>query len=502
MTLVMPNPLLPGFHPDPSVVQVGEDYYLATSSFEYLPGIPLHHSRDLVHWTPIGHVVTRPGQLQMHGVFTGGGAWAPTIRWHDGVFHLVVADAGGRGMLLFTATDPAGPWSDGLPLTGIPGIDPDIAWDEQGTCFVTFSGLILEGPDLGTHLGIQQVRMDLSTGSALEAPRSVWSGTGLIFPEAPHLYRIGSYWYLMIAEGGTERGHAISIARSANPDGPFEGCPANPLLSARSTARPVQNTGHGDLVQAPDGSWHAVLLGMRVKGQTRSFAALGRETYSTSVEWVDDWPVFAPVELNDVISAPTFSDSFADAELGPDWVTVRRVATDIASWGAGALVLKGDGRGMDHPAPTFVGRRQSRLDARITATLSGRNGVGGLTIRYDEQTHYDLEVDGDRVVARACIPTMSVEHVAVLPAGSGGPGGPLTLVAEMREPERSFATGMTCDLIHLGVETADGTCIEVGVFDGRYLAAEVVCSFTGRVAGMYCVSGELSFSSYGETGLS
>ena len=230
--LRLPNPLVAGFHPDPSVVQVGADYYLATSSFEYLPGIPIHRSRDLVHWTLIGHVVTRLGQLQMTGVPTGGGAWAPTIRWRDGVFHVVVADAMGRGMLLFTATDPAGEWSDGLSLKGIPGIDPDLAWDDEGTCLITFSGLILSGPETGTHLGIQQARIDLATGVALEEPRSMWSGTGLIFPEAPHLYRIGRWWYLLIAEGGTERGHAVSIARSESPTGPFEGCPANPLLSA------------------------------------------------------------------------------------------------------------------------------------------------------------------------------------------------------------------------------------------------------------------------------
>ena len=139
------------------MVRVGDDYYLATSSFEYLPGIPIHHSRDLVSWELIGHVATRPGQLQMDGVPTGGGAWAPTIRWRDGTFYVVVTDALGRGTLLFTAADPAGPWSDGVPVEGVDGIDPDLAWDGDD-CYLTYSGLILSGPDLGRHLGIQQVR--------------------------------------------------------------------------------------------------------------------------------------------------------------------------------------------------------------------------------------------------------------------------------------------------------------------------------------------------------
>src|SRR6478609_8956945 len=124
-----PNPAISGFYPDPSVVKVGDDYYLANSTFEYLPGIPVLHSTDLVSWELVGHVVERPGQLASDNSPTNGGAWAPTIRHRDGVFYVVVTDAMGRGMLIFTATDPAGPWSDGTLVDGIHGIDPDLAWD-------------------------------------------------------------------------------------------------------------------------------------------------------------------------------------------------------------------------------------------------------------------------------------------------------------------------------------------------------------------------------------
>ena len=168
--------------------------------------------------------------------------------------------------MLFTATDPAGPWSDGLPIEGISGIDPDLAWDEDGTAYVTYSGLDLSGTEIG-HQGIRQVRVDLATGRVTEAPRALWSGTGLQFPEAPHLYRRGEHWYLVIAEGGTERGHAVSVARGPSPEGPFEPHPANPILSARSTGRAVQNTGHADLVETPDGGSAFVLLGMRPLGR-------------------------------------------------------------------------------------------------------------------------------------------------------------------------------------------------------------------------------------------
>ena len=131
---------------------------------------------------------------------------------------------------------------------------------------MTYSGLVTFGEDLGKHLGIQQVRVDLEAGKALEEPRSLWSGTGLKFPEAPHVYRRGEHWYLMIAEGGTERGHGVSVARGPSIEGPFESHPANPVLSARSTSRPIQNTGHADLVETPDGGSALVMLGMRPLG--------------------------------------------------------------------------------------------------------------------------------------------------------------------------------------------------------------------------------------------
>jgi len=162
----LPNPLIPGFYPDPSVVKVGSDYYLATSTFEYLPGIPVFHSTDLVGWELIGHVVERPGQLASADVPTNGGAWAPTIRHRAGTFYVVVTDAMGRGMLIFTATDPAGPWSDGTVVEGIHGIDPDLAWDD-GVAYVTYSGLdTTSGKPFRGHGGILQITVDLETGGA------------------------------------------------------------------------------------------------------------------------------------------------------------------------------------------------------------------------------------------------------------------------------------------------------------------------------------------------
>jgi len=278
----MRNPLIGGFHPDPSVLKVGDDYYLANSTFEYLPGITIFHSTDCEHFELLTHVAVRDGQLGADKAATGGGAWAPTIRFHDDTYWLVIPDMmGGRGNVLYTADDPAGPWSDGIVMDVL-GIDPDIAWDDEGTCYVTMSGFILDENNELTHLGITQVTLDPETGKSLSEVRRLWSGTGGIFPEAPHLYHIGDWWYLMIAEGGTERGHSVTISRSTSPTGPFEGCPHNPLVTARGTDRAVQNSGHVDLVVMPDGSCAIVLLGTRPRSMTRTRC----QPPSSSRSWV------------------------------------------------------------------------------------------------------------------------------------------------------------------------------------------------------------------------
>ncbi|WP_328709006.1 glycoside hydrolase family 43 protein [Microbispora hainanensis] len=235
--------------------------------------MPIFHSRDLTTWNQIGNVLDRPSQLRLRTAPSSGGIYAPTLRHHDGLYMLITTNVSDRGHFIVSAEDPAGPWSDPIVVDGLPSVDPDLAWDEDGTCWCTYATF---GAEAGT---IMQVPIDPLRGEILDAPRPLWSGTGLAAPEAPHLYRIDGTWYLLIAEGGTARGHAVSVARAPKATGPFEGCPANPVLSHRSTGSTIQNTGHGDLVQAPDGSWHMLLLGVRPRGVTPGFHVLGRETF-------------------------------------------------------------------------------------------------------------------------------------------------------------------------------------------------------------------------------
>lgn len=491
----MRNPLVPGFHPDPSIVKVGPDYYLATSTFEYLPGIALFHSRDLERFELIGHVAVRPGQTGVPGVPTGGGVWAPTIRHHDGRFWLVVPDmmGTGRGNLLFTADDPAGPWSDGVVLDAF-GIDPDIAWDDEGTCYITMSGLGINDDGTIVHLGITQVIIDPQTGAALTEPKSLWSGTGGMFPEAPHLYRIGDWWYLMIAEGGTERGHSVTIARGPRPDGPFEGAPHNPLVTARGSDRPVQNTGHGDLVQTPDGGWAMVLLGTRPRSSTRAFAPMGRETFITPVSWdADGWPYAEPVLLDDrhepvvrKISFPSDTSAALDGFDG-EIIAVRQFPREVASLDArpGAARLTGRGVGMDDSRPVFLGIRQCTEACEVTVTLDVSAGVGGIAVRFDELAHLDLEADGESVTAtmHAYGLQQSWTHART------GTAGEVTLrVAATPPTPGTINLAASCD--RLSAEVLEGDrWVEVAGVDGRFLSSEVCESFTGRVVGPYARDG-------------
>jgi xylan 1,4-beta-xylosidase len=202
------NPIIPGFYPDPSVCRVGDDYYLVTSSFEYFPGVPVFHSRDLLHWRQIGHCLTRDSQLPLLSVRSSGGIYAPTIRHHNGRFYMVTTNVNGGGNFYVFTDDPAGEWSEPV-FVEQGGIDPSLFFDDDGTVYFTSTG----------DNGIYQSILNIQTGKRLSEIRHLWTGTGGRYPEAPHLYRINGRYYLMMAEGGTEYGHMETIARGDSPWG-------------------------------------------------------------------------------------------------------------------------------------------------------------------------------------------------------------------------------------------------------------------------------------------
>jgi len=251
------NPVLPGFYPDPSICKVNDDYYMVNSSFGYFPGVPIFHSTNLVNWEQIGYVLDREEQLPLAKAQTTLGIFAPTIHYHNGLFYMITTNSTDKGNFYVTAKNPAGPWSNPIWIA-TPGIDPSLFFDDNGKVYVT------SAQNWGAVKNrIVMSEIDITTGKLLSEPVTIWKGTGGKYPEGPHLYKKDGFYYLMIAEGGTEYGHKVTIARSKNIWGTYESNPANPILThanSNEENNPIQGTGHADLVQTTDGSWFMVAL--------------------------------------------------------------------------------------------------------------------------------------------------------------------------------------------------------------------------------------------------
>ena len=471
------TPVVPGFYPDPSVCRVGDDYYLAHSSFEYAPGVPIWHSRDLLTWEQIGHALDRPDHIPARAGRPSGGIFAPTLRHHDGRFWMTTTDYHRLydGQLIVSAEDPAGPWSDPVFVHGTVGIDPDLAWDEDGTCHLTWTDSV----------GIKTAPVDLAAGQLLGEPSPVWSGTGLAAPEGPHLYRIDGWWYLLIAEGGTERGHTIAMARSRTLEGPWESAPSNPLLSHRSTSHPVQNTGHGDFVQRPDGTWALLYLGVRTRGFTPLFHTNGRETFLAGVEWVDGWPVISE-DAYDVPPADTsFDDRFDAVELALRWIAPGRFPSTFTMATPQGLRI----------CPPSDGEGRSQLCTRVrdlaweaSVELDSATTHGRFALRMNDSHWYGIEVAGAELRAIAAIGPVQ-QAVATT---SRQPGGVCLRISTTPSPMDTPADQQEPDWVELSVLRADGAVEMLARLPGRYLSTEVVGGFTGRVLAVEALDSELT----------
>ncbi len=462
------TPIIPGFFPDPSICRAGDELFIANSSFEYSPGVPLWRSDDLVTWHEAGHALAGDQRFPAGRAAPGGGVYAPTLRHHDGRFWVITTDVSGRpGQLLTSAPSIEGPWGPARIIAGIGGIDPDLAWDDDGTCYVTFSSNTADVP------GIGQVRVDLERGVVVDQPRSIMPGTGLAYPEGPHLFQRGGLWYLLFAEGGTERGHCVSVARGPSPSGPFQLCPANPILTRRSTTFPVQNTGHADIVELADRTWAMVYLGVRPRGATPLFHVNGRETFLAGLDWADDWPVVIADRYRIPAPVTAFVDTFADARLHPRWISPGADLVDVAEPIAGGGV---EVRPVESPngAPALLGVRARDPYWRFSATTGTREGAA-VRVRMDDRHWYELLLVGGRAEVHAQVGGIAhriAAERALAPQGA----------VELWVRADAATTGGPDDLV-FGVADAAGV-LAVARLDGRYLSTEVAGGFVGRVIGL------------------
>ncbi|WP_431676872.1 glycoside hydrolase family 43 protein [Kitasatospora sp. KL5] len=491
------NPVLPGFHPDPSVCRVGEDYYLVTSSFEYFPGLPLHHSRDLVHWRPIGHAVDRPEQLALDGVRPSGGLYAASLHHIGGRFRLVCTLVDGvrrSGTFLLTADDPAGRWSDPVWLPEAPGFDPSLFVDDDGSTHLL--GTRQTHRDGRTEIWLRAVDLDRGVLTGEEHVLFRGALVGARWAEGPHLYRHGGYYHLVVAEGGTEHDHAVTVARSTRLTGPYENNPRNPVLTHRhlGLGHPVTGAGHADLVRTPAGDWYALLLASRPYGGG-GHANLGRETFLARVVWEDGWPVFNPGSgrLEEVtrVALPPHPwpaadpvDHFDAPVLGPEWNLLRtpRAAFHSLAERPGHLRLRLLPQTLaEHDTPAFVGRRQQHRDFTAEALLdfapAAPGEQAGLAAFYDPGHHVRLLVDRDAAGGRLARLTVREGGRDTVRAERPLPAGPVRLAVTARGQDYTFACG-----------PADGAAAALGTVDGRILSSRHAGGFTGTYVGLYATA--------------
>ncbi|GAA4629609.1 glycoside hydrolase family 43 protein [Actinoallomurus vinaceus] len=525
---VIRNPVLRGFEPDPSILRVGDDHYIATSTFEWYPGVRIHHSRDLVHWRSLGGVLDDRRLVDLAGVPDSGGIWAPDLSYADGRFHLVftLVDgyAGGwRDLTNLVTTAPSieGPWSDPVPLHGR-GFDPSLFHDDDGRSWLL--SMVLDWrPERPGFAGIELQEYDRASQRLLGEPRRIFTGTEAGVTEGPHLYRRDGWYYLLVAEGGTGYDHQATVARARSITGPYEADPEGPMLTARhDPGLELQKVGHGCLVETGSGEWYVAHICARPY-TPRGRCVLGRETALQRVVWTPDgWPRvpggLAAVEVPapdlplapdpsctpglshipdpscrpDLAPVPFTADRAepSGSRLGPEWSTLRRPASP--DW------LRVDGHMRIHGGQSPTGRRAPSLVARrVTATRCGfaadvrftpctPDRLAGVTAYYNTRNWHYLAVtaadDGGTVlqVLSSASGELTV-HPQRVPVP---PGAAVRLHAELDGPVLRFGHDLGAGPQWLPLEL-DATVLSDEHADEFEDGRVRVLGFTGAMLGLW-----------------
>lgn len=432
------NPILKGFNPDPSIVRVGDDYYIATSTFEWFPGVQIHHSRDLINWEVAAQPLNRVSQLDMRGVPDSGGVWAPCLSWCDGIFYLVYTNSHTKDRLkdthnyLVTCDRIDGQWSEPVYINSY-GFDPSMFHDNDGRkWFVTMETDFRDG--VNRFSGILLQEYDPVQRKCIGPAKKIFRGTALEKTEAPHLYHIGDYYYLLTAEGGTEYGHAVTVARSKNIDGPYEVDPQNPMLT--SSKRPdlyLQRAGHASLVQLQNGQWimaHLCGRPLRRNEMGEGYCVLGRETalqnvYFDEQGWIrltrggngpyDEAEVpFEGPQPGPVSKRYTFSP---DQALSMDFQSLRiPLGEDVLSFKErpGYLRIYGKETLLSKFTQAFIARRQQAFRFDATTALEFEPDYfkqnAGMVYYYNTTQYYFLRVSHDEKIGGRMLAIFSCDN--------------------------------------------------------------------------------------------
>ena len=488
MSVTATNPILPGFYPDPSICAVGDDFYLVNSSFAYFPGIPIMHSKDLAHWEQIGNACDRESQLPLGDTGHSRGLFAPTIRYHEGTFYIICTNVSYGGNFIITAQNPAGPWSEPHYIEGADGIDPSLFFDEDGTCYYIGTHPNPAGCQYDGDWYIWIQELDIENMKLVGEVHNVWNGAmrNIIWPEGPHLYKIGEYYYIMHAEGGTGPDHAVTVCRSKNVYGPYENNFCNPILTHRHLGRkyPIRYVGHADLVKTINDEWYMVMLAVR---PLEGYTTMGRETFLARVEWENDWPVVNPGvgRLTDTveINLPKWTAYTAESneyvfstmgQLPPEFMVLRNADKSHYSLekGKGLLMLFDTHTLKEQASPSYLALRQKHhhFIAKALLDVSNLSEDKRAGIAYVQNNLYNLRVEVNGKMAEVILCEKGTDRRVISMPLQGS--NPLEVSLEV--------DGLSAVVIIEGQKSPE--------VDIRTLSTEAAGGFTGCTVGLYAVA--------------
>ncbi len=493
------NPVLPGFHADPSVCRAGNDFYLVNSTFQYFPGVPVFHSKDLVNWEQVGNCLTRPSQVDLKGTDGNNGIYAPTIRYNNGRFYMVTTVFPSRRHFYVWTDNPAGEWSEPVVIDfAVGSCDPTLYFEDDKCYFLWKEG------------DIKICEIDVKTGRQLGEIHHLGTGLGGRYPEGPHIYKKDGYYYLLLAEGGTEHGQNLF--------GPYQPNPDNPILShfnMKMQNSQIQGLGHADLVQAPDSSWWMICLGYRTSGYLQH--VMGRETMLAPVRWEQGgWPVVNgdgtlqtdmkcntlplvammkdPVrEEFDYIKRNAPKDSYHSLGLPMGWMSLcnpdhsRYSLTERKGW----LRLRPSTTGLSETAsPTFIARRQTELNFTATALFDlshlSEGMQAGITAYAAPLNHYDVvaEKRNEQIIIKSNVRLGQTSHSEKEFALSGSRAY-LRITSDK-------------DFYYLQASSDGKNFVELAKMEYRFLSTETIGGFTGVMLGLFAQCGNETSGGYAD----
>ncbi len=530
------NPIIGGFYSDPSVCAANGKYYMVCSTFHYFPSTRVMESDDLVNWKQIGWCLSEKEQLDLSGKGASAGTYAATIRFHNGTFYVVMTDVGTDLNMIVSTKDPAGKWSEPVYIHQ-DGIDPSLLFADD-TCYFTSNGR-----DANNVPCIQQSEINPETGEITHPSEIIWYGTGGRFVEGPHLYKVGDWYYLMAAEGGTEYGHMETIARSRSPYGPFENAPHNPLLTMRDQGdAEIQATGHADLVQDEKNNWWIYFHGVRQMIPFRQYHSLGREVFLLPASLgADGWfhvynggiteedIVLAEdrdgrilfdnikkaandsLSTNGIIQNRFVSYDFSQDNWQMEWMHLRenreenyryngntvslRPNSDDATYTSDPLITLNS----DREAPTFLGFPQKEFDMEFSATVElpkdptqlseGENIYAGLTIYADELQHFDVAISASNVKGEISYNTCYRYCIGGIVEEQSVP---------ISNPNASLTIHATRDSVYVTAQNIDNQVEKLisRAIPSRYLSTEVAGGFTGTLFAFFAEGKTESFANF------